>query len=67
MRLYLVVQVNGRVRSRLVAPVTASAAELTDMALADPAIQKWLQGQGPRRVVPVQDKLKRIVLINIVT
>ncbi len=63
----LVVQVNGRVRSRLVAPVTASAAEIIDMALADPAIQKWLQGQAPRRVVPVQDKLKRIVLINIVT
>ena len=63
----LVVQVNGKVRSRLVAPVTATAAEITDMALADPAIQKWLQGPAPRRVVPVKDKLKRIVLINIVT
>ncbi|MGC2432860.1 MAG: class I tRNA ligase family protein, partial [Desulfobaccales bacterium] len=63
----LVVQVNGKVRSRLVAPVTATAAEITDMALADPAIQKWLQGPAPRRVVPVKDKLNRIVLINIVT
>jgi leucyl-tRNA synthetase len=63
----LVVQVNGKVRSRLVAPVTATPAEITDMALADPAIQKWLQGPAPRRVVPVKDKLNRIVLINIVT
>jgi leucyl-tRNA synthetase len=63
----LVVQVNGRVRSRLVAPVTATAAEIQEMALADPVIQKWLQGQVPRRLVPVQDKQNRTVLINIVT
>jgi leucyl-tRNA synthetase len=63
----LVIQVNGKVRSRLTAPVSATDEAIKAMAMADPAIQKWLQGQAPQRVVPVQDKLSRIVLINIVT
>ncbi|MBW1992539.1 MAG: leucine--tRNA ligase, partial [Deltaproteobacteria bacterium] len=57
----LVVQVNGKVRSRLTAPVSATDEELKNLALKDPAVQKWLQGE-PRRIV-----LARRKLVNIVT
>uniref|UniRef100_A0A7C3WGA3 Leucine--tRNA ligase n=1 Tax=Desulfobacca acetoxidans TaxID=60893 RepID=A0A7C3WGA3_9BACT len=57
----LVVQVNGKVRSRLVVPASASEEELINLAVNDPAVQKWLPGK-PKRVV-----LARRKLVNIVT
>jgi leucyl-tRNA synthetase len=57
----LVVQVNGKVRSKIEAPVSAGEEQLKQLALADPAVQKWLQGE-PKRVVLARGKL-----INIVT
>ena len=57
----LVVQVNGKVRSKIVAPVSATEEQLKHLALQDPSVQKWLQGE-PRRVVLARGKL-----INIVT
>jgi leucyl-tRNA synthetase len=57
----LVVQVNGKVRSKITAPVSAGEEQLKQLALEDPAVQKWLKGE-PRRVVLARGKL-----INIVT
>jgi leucyl-tRNA synthetase len=58
----LVVQVNGKVRSRLTAPMTATDEEIKQLALNDPAVQKWLQGQAPKRVVLARRKLINIVI-----
>jgi leucyl-tRNA synthetase len=58
----LVVQVNGKVRSRLTAPASASDDQIKEMALNDPAIQKWLKGQPPKRVVLARRKLVNIVV-----
>jgi leucyl-tRNA synthetase len=58
----LVVQVNGKLRSRLTAAVSATEEEIKNMALTDPAVQKWLGGKPPKRVVLARGKL-----INIVT
>ena len=57
----LVVQVDGKVRSRIEAPVSATEEQLKQLALQDPSVQKWLKGE-PRRVVLARGKL-----INIVT
>jgi leucyl-tRNA synthetase len=57
----LVVQVDGKVRSKIEAPVSASEEQLKQLALQDPAVQKWLKGE-PKRVVLARGKL-----INIVT
>ena len=46
----LVVQVDGKVRSRMEAPVSATEEQLKQLALQDPSVQKWLKGE-PRRVV----------------
>ena len=57
----LVVQVDGKVRSKIEAPVSATEEQLKQLALQDPSVQKWLKGE-PRRVVLARGKL-----INIVT
>jgi leucyl-tRNA synthetase len=57
-----VVQVNGKVRSRLrLARGTAQEAAVK-AALADPLVRKFLDGQEPRKVVFVPDRLLNLVV-----
>jgi leucyl-tRNA synthetase len=56
------IQVNGKVRSRVVVPVSASDEELTAAALADEKIAALIDGGQPRRVIVVRDKLVNVVL-----
>jgi leucyl-tRNA synthetase len=58
----VVIQVNGKVRSRLEAPATASDEEIKAAALADAAIAKWLKGQPPKKVILARRKLVNIVI-----
>jgi leucyl-tRNA synthetase len=58
----LVVQVNGKVRSRLQVPAAATEEQIKNWALNDPNIQKWTEGKAIKRVV-----LARGRLVNIVT
>jgi leucyl-tRNA synthetase len=60
--LTVVIQVNGKVRSRLEVPATASDEDIKAAALADPAIEKWLQGQPPKKVILARRKLVSIVV-----
>ncbi|MEW6388400.1 MAG: leucine--tRNA ligase [Thermodesulfobacteriota bacterium] len=57
----LVVQVNGKVRSRLVVAASATEEELKDWALKDKGVEKWLQGQTVKRVVVARGRLVNIV------
>jgi leucyl-tRNA synthetase len=58
----LVVQVNGKVRSRLTARVSAPEEEIRQQALADPRVQEWLQGKEIVKMVVVRNKLVNIVI-----
>jgi leucyl-tRNA synthetase len=58
----VVIQVNGKVRSRLEVPASATAEDIQNLALADPAIGKWLQGQPPKKVILARRKLVNIVV-----
>jgi leucyl-tRNA synthetase len=58
----LVVQVNGKLRDRIVVPVDISDADAKQAALASPAVQKHLEGKLPRKVIVVPGKLVNIVL-----
>jgi leucyl-tRNA synthetase len=60
--LTVVVQVNGKVRSRLEVPATASDEDIKAAALADAAIAKWLKGQPPKKVILARRKLVNIVI-----
>src|SRR6266516_198422 len=56
------IQVNGKVRSRLVASITAGSDDLERMALEDPKIQRYLDGHAVQKVIVVPKKLINIVV-----
>ena len=57
----LVIQVNGKVRSRIEIPAGMNKAELEEAAFGDPRIQEWMQGKEVRKVIVVGNKLVNIV------
>jgi leucyl-tRNA synthetase len=57
----IVVQVDGRVRSRLMAGVSVQDAEIREMALADGRVRPWLSGRQVAKVVVVPGRLVNIV------
>jgi leucyl-tRNA synthetase len=59
-----VVQVQGKVRSRLVVPPDISESDLEAAALADPAVQRALDGATVRKVIVRAPKLVNIVTIG---
>ena len=60
-RVQIVVQVDGRVRSRLTAGIAAEDAEIREMALADGRVRLWLDGRQVAKVVVVPGRLVNIV------
>jgi leucyl-tRNA synthetase len=58
----LVLQVNGKVRGRVTVAADTPQAELEGVALADPAIQKWLDNKPPRKVIVVPGRLVNVVV-----
>jgi leucyl-tRNA synthetase len=57
----IVVQVDGRVRSRLTADAAAQEAEIREKALADGKVRPWLDGRRIAKVVVVPGRLVNIV------
>ena len=60
--LTLVVQVNGKVRSRLQVAVDIDDDVIKEMALKDENIQKLIQGKPVKKIIVVQKKLVNIVV-----
>jgi leucyl-tRNA synthetase len=58
----LVVQVNGKVRDRITVPAVISEEQARELALASEAVQRFLDGQQPSKVVLVPGKLVNIVI-----
>ncbi len=56
------VQVNGKLRDRLVFPADASEEEIKSAALASETVRKYLEGREPKKVIVVQKKLVSIVV-----
>jgi leucyl-tRNA synthetase len=56
------VAVNGKTRSELTLAVDISTEEAERLALADPAVQKWLEGKPPKKVIFVRNKMINIVV-----
>jgi leucyl-tRNA synthetase len=55
------VQVNGKVRSKLTVPASASDDDLKALALADDKVQAILNGAKPKNVVVVPKRLVNVV------
>ncbi len=58
----LVVQVNGKLRDRLIVPVDISEEDAKRSALATESVQRALEGKAPRQVIYVKGRLINIVL-----
>jgi leucyl-tRNA synthetase len=58
----VVVQINGKVRSRIEVPATASDDDIKGAALADPAVQKWIKEKPIRKIILARRKLVSIVV-----
>ncbi|HEV7632426.1 MAG TPA: class I tRNA ligase family protein, partial [Steroidobacteraceae bacterium] len=58
----IVVQVNGKLRGRISLPPAAGDDEMRAAALADPHLQRYLDGREPRKVIIVRGKLVNIVV-----
>jgi len=56
------VQINGKVRSRVVVPATASEDAVKQAALAEPKVVAALEGKKAAKVVVVPKKLVNIVV-----
>jgi leucyl-tRNA synthetase len=60
--LLIVVQVDGKVRSKITVPADASSEYIKQEALADPKVRGFLSGKEIQRVVQVPRRLVNIVL-----
>jgi leucyl-tRNA synthetase len=58
----IVVQVNGKLRSRITAGVDADDEAVKQIAFADENVRKFLQGRPVRKVVVVKNKLVNLVV-----
>jgi leucyl-tRNA synthetase len=58
----LVVQVNGKLRSRLTVSAGENEETLKEMALADKNVQKFITDKDIRKIIVVKNKLINIVV-----
>jgi leucyl-tRNA synthetase len=58
----IVVQVSGKVRSRLQAPPDTSDDQIEKQALADEKVQKFIGGKTIRKIIIIKNKLVNIVV-----
>ncbi|MBI2757503.1 MAG: leucine--tRNA ligase [Chloroflexi bacterium] len=56
------VQVNGKVRDRIMVPAEASEDQIKSAALASETVQKYLEGQEPKKVIVAQRRLVSVVV-----
>jgi len=57
----IVIQVNGRVRQKLLVPTDAGEDELKKRVLEDEVVRKWIKGKPVKRVVVVPKRLVNVV------
>jgi len=58
----IAIQVNGKLRSRLVVPRGMAEKEVVERVLADEAVRKFVDGQPLKKVIYVQDRLVNLVV-----
>ncbi|MGD0336904.1 MAG: leucine--tRNA ligase [Candidatus Omnitrophota bacterium] len=58
----IVIQVNGKMRSKIDVPAAISEDELKKLVLADLKLAPWLQGKPAKKIIIVPQKLANIVI-----
>ena len=60
------VQVAGKTRAEITVPKAADDATVTAAALANPTVQKFMDGKPPKKVIVPRDKAGSPKLVNVV-
>ncbi|MDH4195265.1 MAG: class I tRNA ligase family protein, partial [Nitrospirota bacterium] len=55
-------QVNGKLRSKIVVPAGSTKEQIISVAQEDPKLAEWLQGKTPRKIIYVEQKLVNFVI-----
>jgi leucyl-tRNA synthetase len=58
----LVIQVNGKLRSKISVSITASKDEVEAMALADEQVKRFIEDKPVKKVIVVPNKLVNVVV-----
>ncbi len=58
----IVIQVNGKVRARISAPLNLPKEELEKLAIENPRIKKWIEDKEIKKIIVVPNKLVNIVV-----
>ncbi|HEX5339583.1 MAG TPA: leucine--tRNA ligase [Gammaproteobacteria bacterium] len=61
-RIEIVVQVNGKLRGRIAVSADAARTQLEQAALAEPNVQRFVEGKTVRKVIVVPGKLVNVVV-----
>jgi leucyl-tRNA synthetase len=56
------VQVNGKVRDRIIVPAEATEEEIITAVLASEPVRKYLDGKQPRKVIVANKRLVNVVV-----
>ncbi len=58
----IVIQVNGKVRSKIIVPANIEVDKVKIMAFEDPKVKKYIEGEDITKVIYVKNKILNIVL-----
>ncbi|MFZ5631617.1 MAG: leucine--tRNA ligase [Bacillota bacterium] len=58
----IVVQINGKIRDRMLVPAGITPEKMRELALSQPGVQKLIDGRNVVKVIPVPGKLVNIVV-----
>jgi leucyl-tRNA synthetase len=56
------IAVNGKTRSECQIDLEATQEQVEKIVLADPAIQKWMEGKSPKKIIYVKNKMINVVI-----
>ena len=56
------ISINGKVRTLITFPTTATTAEIEPVVLENEIVKKWLDGKAPKKIIVVPKKIVNVVL-----
>jgi leucyl-tRNA synthetase len=56
------ISINGKMRAKINFPMDMPAADIEKQVLANEAVQKWLEGKSPKKIIVVPNRIVNVVL-----
>ena len=54
--------INGKTRTELTIALDATQQQVEELVLQDPAVIKWLDGEPPKKIIYVKNKMINLVV-----